>query len=59
MLYVLINGGLVPADEAPEVSTLVPEIPQDVVDSITEFKPTAPVFEVPMALDVPVLPEIK
>ena len=42
MLYVLVNGGLVPADAAPEVKQPVPEIPQDVVDSIVEFVPTLP-----------------
>ena len=42
MLYVLVNGGLVPAYEAPEVTTPVPEIPQDVVDSIVEFVPALP-----------------
>ena len=68
MLYVLVNGGLVPADEAPEVTTPVPEIPQDVVDSIVEFVPALPDVvtqdpETPAPLSVPValpdVPEIK
>ena len=68
MLYVLVNGGLVPADAAPEVKQPVPEIPQDVVDSIVEFVPTLPDvvtqdLETPAPLSVPValpvVPEIK
>lgn len=64
MLYVLVNGGLVPADAAPEVAIPVQEIPQDVVESITKFKPeSVPTFEVPKVLEVPValpvVPEIK
>ena len=39
MLYILVNGGLVPADGAPEVVTPVPEIPQEVVQSSTAFVP--------------------